>query len=74
MAIVMNMSTYAIEEAPLMDVGYADKTSRTGWNPQLELATHQHLLALMDKHATLPASLLTADAELFLQKMSAYQC
>ena len=74
MAIVMNMSSYVIEEAPPMDAGYADKAGRTGWNPQLELATHQHLVALMDKHATLPASLLTADAEMFLQKMSAYQC
>lgn len=74
MAIVMDMSSYVIEEALPLDAAYADKTSRTGWNPQLELATHQHLLALMDEHTTLPASLLTADAEMFLQQMSAYKC
>jgi hypothetical protein len=74
MAIVMNMSSYVVEQAPSQDVEYAEEASRTGWNPQLELATHQHLATLMDKHATLPASLLTADAELFLQKMYAYQC
>ncbi len=74
MTIVMDMSSYMVEEAPALEVGYADRSDRSGWSPQLELATHQHLASLMNKHATLPASLLTADAEMFLQKMSAYQC
>lgn len=74
MTVVMNMSSYIIEEAPPIDVEHADKASRTGWNPQLGLATHQHLVTLMDKHATLPASLLTADAGMFLQQMRAYRC
>ncbi len=70
MAIVMNMSSYAVEE----EAGYDDEVMCAGWNPQLELATQQHLVTLMDKHAALPASLATVDAETFLQKMYAYQC
>lgn len=72
MAIVMNMSSYAVEESSLM-VEREDKAMRAGWNPPLELATQQHVSSLMEKYPTLPASLVTADAEMFLQKMYAYR-
>ena len=71
MAIVMNMSSYAVEEASSVQ---ADKAGHVGWNPQLELATQQHLFALADSRAELPLSLLSVDAEQFLQKMHAYRC
>ena len=69
MAIVMNMSSYAIEE----DSTSSDAARHSGWNPPLELATQQHLNALTN-HTRLPVGLLTADAEIFLQKMYAYRC
>jgi hypothetical protein len=73
MAIVMNMSSYAIEEAPAkMECGAGGRN--TAWNPPLELATQQHLVTVMEKYPSLPPSLVNADAETFLQKMHAYQC
>ncbi|TAJ81076.1 MAG: hypothetical protein EPO42_02850 [Gallionellaceae bacterium] len=69
MAIVMNMGSYVVEEKE----GYDDEVMCAGWNPQLELATRQHVATLMDRHAALPASLAEADAETFLQKMYACQ-
>jgi len=69
MAIVMNMSSYVVEE----ETGYDDEVMSAGWNPQLELATQQHVVTLMDKHAALPASLANVDADSFLQKMYACQ-
>ena len=71
MAIVMNMSSYAVEEmSPAHDI--RDDRQTAGWNPPLELATQQHLTSLIERYPTLPASLATADAEMFLQKMYAY--
>lgn len=74
MAIVMNMSSYVIEEPSLSETGCDERVRSSGWNPQLELATQQHLVTLVEGYAKLPASLLNADAEMFLQKMHAYQC
>jgi hypothetical protein len=74
MSIVMNMSSYAIEEPSSAESGCDERVMNTGWNPQLELATQQHLVTLVEGYAKLPASLLTADAEMFLEKMHAYQC
>lgn len=73
MAIVMNMSSYAVEGTVPEEAGYGDEVMNAGWNPQLELATQQHPATLMDRHAALPASLAVADAETFLQKMYVYQ-
>lgn len=73
MTIVMNMSSYAVEETPLTNTEYGDEVMCAGWNPQLELATQQHIATLMDRHAALPASLAMVDAETFLKKMYAYQ-
>lgn len=74
MAIVMNMSSYAIEEVSAAEKDRDDRLAHAGWNPPLELATQQHLTSLMERYPTLPASLATADAEMFLQKMYAYRC
>lgn len=72
MAIVMNMSSYEVEETS--SAGCVDEIRHTGWNPQLELATRQHLTEIVGTHGALPVSLLTADAEMFLQSMYAYKC
>lgn len=74
MAIVMNMSSYAIEEVSAAEREHEERPVYADWNPPLQLATRQHLNALMERYPTLPASLATADAEMFLQKMSAYRC
>lgn len=73
MTIVMNMSSYAIEETAPINNEYADQAMYARGYPQLELATRQQLTTLMDKYPSLPLSLVTADAETFLQKMYAYQ-
>ena len=73
MSIVMNMSNYAVEDVSKTEAQYDDEVMYAGWNPQLELATQQHLVTLMEKYPSLPASLVAADAETFLQKMYAYQ-
>jgi hypothetical protein len=46
---------------------------RSGWNPQLHLATLDHMSTLIKHHTDLPISLVTADAETFLQSMYAYR-
>ena len=74
MAVVMDMSSYVVEGSSAVEAERNDRARCSGWNPQLELATQQHLVSLTDRHATLPVSLLTADAEMFLQKMYAFQC
>lgn len=73
MAIVMNMSSYVVEDPSPTNPECADKAMLAGRNPTLQLATQQHLSTLMRKYPTLPASLVTADAEAFLQEMYSYQ-
>jgi hypothetical protein len=67
----MNMSNYEIEREALAqsDEGLAHR----GWNPQLHLATINHMSTLLSQHTELPVSLVTADAETFLQRMYAYR-
>lgn len=72
MAIIMNMSNYEIERTAEAQVG--DSGLHTGWNAQLHLATLDHMSTLMKQHAELPVSLVTADAEGFLQRMYNYHC
>ena len=72
MAIIMNMSNYEIEREALAQS--EEGLARSGWNPQLHLATLDSLSTLMKHHAELPVSLVTADAETFLQEMYAYRC
>ncbi|MFA6014184.1 MAG: hypothetical protein WC742_03885 [Gallionellaceae bacterium] len=70
MTRVMNMSTYVVEEP---SPAYDDEVMLAGWNPELQLAMQQYEVTLNDKHTLLPASLVNADVETFLQKMYAYQ-
>jgi hypothetical protein len=72
MAIIMNMSNYEIEREATAPMG--EEASRSGWNPQLHLVTLDHLSTVMKQHLELPVSLVTADAEAFLQEMHAYRC
>lgn len=73
MAIIMDMSSYAVEAASPSVTQRDARTQHADWQPSLELATRQHLVTLMENYPTLPASLVNADAELFLQKMYAYR-
>lgn len=70
MTRVMNMSTYVVEEP---SPTYDDEVMLAGWNPELQLAVQQYEITLNNRHTTIPASLLNADAETFLQSMYAYQ-
>jgi hypothetical protein len=67
----MNMSNYEIEREALAqsDEGLKNRA----WNPQLHLATLDHMSTLIKHHTELPVSLVTADAETFLQSMYAYR-
>lgn len=69
MAIVMNMSSYVIEETSPADARY--DVERANWNPQAQLAV-QHAAIEPARHAVLPPSLANIDAEAFLQEM--YAC
>jgi hypothetical protein len=71
MAIIMNMSNYEIEREALAQS--EEGLMRSGWNPQLHLATLDHMSTLIKHHTDLPISLVTADAETFLQSMYAYR-
>lgn len=70
MAIVMDMSSYAVEETP---AHRGDGEMYAGWNPQLEIATQQSSVALMGRYPGLPTSLVHADADAFLRKMYAHR-
>ena len=72
MAIVMNMSSYVVEETDATENNYSDEAMRVGMmNPPLQLALQQHNTTLVKRHAALPPSLAAVDIEVFLQKMCA---
>ncbi len=71
MSVIMNMSNYEIEREALAQS--KDGLTHRGWNPQLHLATLDHMSSLIKHHTELPVSLVTADAETFLQSMYAYR-
>ncbi len=71
MSVIMNMSNYEIEREALAQS--EDGLMHRGWNPQLHLATLNHMSTLIKHHTELPVSLVTADAESFLQSMYAYR-
>jgi hypothetical protein len=72
MGIVMNMSSYEIEQDP-MGAEYGEEVMCSGWNPAVALMCQQVGGESASRLATMPASLATVDAEAFLQKMYAYQ-
>ena len=73
MCVVMNMSSYEIENYDLMETEYGEEVLCSGWNPAIALACQQHALPNDDKHIEIPSSLATVDLEGFLQKMYACQ-
>ena len=72
MSTVMDMSSYEIERDPL-DVEYSDEVMCSGWNPAVNLMCQQVMVESQGRKLTMPAELAMVDAELFLQKMYAYQ-
>lgn len=72
MGIVMDMSSYEIERDPL-DVEYSEEVMCSGWNPAINLMCQQVMIESASNKPSMPAELAMVDAELFLQKMYAYQ-
>lgn len=72
MGIVMNMSSYEIEQDQ-RETEYGEEVMCSGWNPAVALMCQQAGVESASRPATMPASLAAVDAETFLQKMYAYQ-
>lgn len=70
MAIVMDMSSYAVERVEEVVETYDDEVMYAGWNPQLAVAETAHIAPA---HPAFPSSLAEADIETFLRKMYANQ-
>ena len=73
MAIAMNMNNYEIKNDDLPEIQYSDEVLCSGWHPVIEQISQQCVMTETDKRPSLPASLVMADAEVFLQKMYACQ-
>lgn len=72
MSIVMNMSSYEIEQDPV-EAEYGVEVACSGWNPAIALVCQQVAFEQTGRQAAIPASLAAVDAEAFLQQMYAYQ-
>ncbi len=70
MAIVMDMSGYAVERVEAVVETYDDEVMYAGWNPQLAVAETAHIAPA---HPAFPSFLAEADIAAFLQKMYANQ-
>ena len=73
MGVVMNMNSYEIETDGSMKTEYGEDVLCSGWNPAVNLVCQQHTSSWTDRHMTMPSTLVTMDAEMFLQKMYACQ-
>jgi hypothetical protein len=73
MGVVMNMSSYEIERDDAMEAEYGEEVLCSGWNPAVSLACQQYPLPETARQMAMPSSLAMADAEMFLQKMYAWQ-
>ena len=72
MNIVMNMGDYEIEQEEL-EIEYGEEIMNAGWNPEV-VSVHEQLQIQPDGNdLTIPDSLATVSAELFLRKMYSYQ-
>lgn len=71
MSIVMNMSSYVVEEISGTEIEYRDDAMCAGRNLPLQLAMQQHEATMAKSPTALPASLAAIDVEAFLQAMSA---
>ena len=72
MGVVMNMSSYEIERDS-SEAEYGEEVMCAGWNPAVALVSQQQMVAMANRDASMPAELAAMDAELFLQKMYAWQ-
>lgn len=73
MGTVMNMSSYEIERDEAMEAKYGEEVLCSGWNSAVALMCQQHTLAGSGRQMIMPSSLAAVDAEMFLQKMYAFQ-
>ena len=72
MGVVMNMSSYEIEDDST-EVEYGEEVMYAGWNPAVTQVCQQQMVATTNGHASMSAELATVDVESFLQKMYAFQ-
>lgn len=72
MGVVMNMSSYETERGSTEEE-YGEEVMYAGWNPAISLVYQQHLIAPLNRQASMPSDLATLDAESFLRKMYAFQ-
>ena len=72
MSVVMNMSSYEIERDST-EAEYGEEVMYAGWNPAVAQVSLQQVAVPANRHVSMPADLTAVDAELFLQKMYAWQ-
>jgi len=71
MAIMMNMSSYVVEEMSSTVGEYRDEAMRAAIS--LQIAMQHHQATLVEREKAFPTSLATVDIDMFLQEMSAYR-
>jgi len=72
MGIVINVNSYGTAY-DAMEAQYGEEIMCAGWNPTVALVSQQQLPVPTQRQATMPADLVTADVELFLQQMYLHQ-
>ncbi len=72
MDTVMNMSSYEIERS-LMETEYGDEVMCAGWIPAVAQMCQLQPFESTNKLTTIPTDLATVNADLFMQRMYAYQ-
>lgn len=72
MGIPMEVKEYGTASDMMMDQ-YGEEIMCAGWNPTVALVSQPQLLEPVRGDDTMPADLVTADVELFLRRMYAYQ-
>jgi hypothetical protein len=68
----MEVKEYGTASDMMMDQ-YGEEIMCAGWNPTVALVSQPQLLEPVRRDDTMPADLVTADVELFLRRMYAYQ-
>lgn len=72
MDTVMNMSSDEIEHS-LMETEYGEEVMCAGWIPAVAQMCQLQPFDSTDKPTTIPTDLATVNADLFMQRMYAYQ-
>jgi hypothetical protein len=68
----MEVKEYGTASDMMMDQ-YGEEIMCAGWNPTVALVSQPQLLEPVRRDDTMPTDLVTADVELFLRRMYAYQ-